>query len=271
MIGFYDSGLGGLTILKEMVEISPATALVYYGDTASCPLGEKSKEEIHSAVTKGVEFLFAQGCSVVVLACNTATVTSVRTLQGKWLNRYPGRNVLGVVRPVSEELVEREISTADTIAILSTNATSESGFYREELREAGYENLIDIACPGLAVAIENRETDKQRTLLQSYFAQVDVSRIQHLVLACTHYPIIRDVIHEEFVKAGGAASVEIICQSEIVPEKLIDYLIRHPEYELKGQGVEMFVSEDPEGFEKKVLDLFDIRTRVVLAESALVE
>lgn len=266
MIGFYDSGLGGLTILKEMVEISPATALVYYGDTASCPLGEKTPEQIHAAVTKGVEFLLDQGCSLVVLACNTATVTSVRRLQGKWLKRYPGRNVLGVVRPVSEELVEREVSPQETIAVLATSATIETNFYQEELREAGYQNLVDVPCPGLALAIEARDETRQRELLRSYFAKLDVASIRHLVLACTHYPIIREIIREEFVAAGGSSEVEIICQSEIVPEKLIDYLIRHPEYELKGQGVEIFVNEDPEAFEQKVADLFDIRTKVTLAE-----
>ena len=264
MIGFYDSGLGGLTIFKEMVEISPATALVYYGDTANCPLGEKSPAQIHAAVTKGVEFLFAQGCSLVVLACNTATVTSIRKLQGKWLKKYPGRNVLGVVRPVSEELREREISPQHTVAVLATPATIRTGFYQEELREAGYTNLVEIAGSDLALAIETQDEAKQRALLARYFQSVNAARIQHLVLACTHYPIIQEVIYEEFVLAGGSPEVEIISQSEIVPEKLIDYLIRHPEYELKGQGVEVFASAYPDRFAQKVHALFQIRTKVLL-------
>jgi glutamate racemase len=262
MIGFYDSGLGGLTILTEMLEISPATALVYYGDTKNCPLGNKSPEKIEEAVKKGVEFLFDHGCSVVVLACNTATVTSIRSLQGKWMDKYKGRNILGVARPVAEYLTEGEVEKTDHLAVLATEVTVKSNFYQEELNAAGYNNITQIACSGLAIAIENQDEELQRKLLSEYFANVDTSKINHLVLACTHYPIIKKIILEEFVKSGGNKNAKIISQSDIVPEKLIDYLVRHPEYELDGQGVEIFVTQDPDLFEQRVFSIFDIKTKV---------
>ena len=264
MIGFYDSGLGGVTILKEMVELSAATGLMYYGDTKNVPLGEKSDTEIYAAVEQGVRFLFENGCNLVVLACNTATVTTVRKLQGEWLTQFPGCNVLGIVRPVSEALIEMEVSKDSTLAIMGTKATIETQFYQEELRQSGYSNLIDIACLGLALAIEQQDTDMQKKLLKQYFALVDVAAINYIVLACTHYPIIQDLIKKEFVLAGGSKKVSIISQSEVVPEKLIDYLIRHKEYELTGQGVSMYVTANPTEFEQKVDKLFDIKTKVEL-------
>jgi glutamate racemase len=265
MIGFYDSGLGGMTILKEMVELSAATGLMYYGDTKNVPLGDKTEEEIHSAVEQGVRFLFEKGCNIVVLACNTATVTSVRKLQQEdWLAQYPGCNALGVVRPVSEALIEMEVSKESTIAVMATKATIDSQFYQEELRTSGYSNIVDIACVGLALAIEQQDLDMQRSLLKEYFNTLDITSINYIVLACTHYPIIQDIIKEEFINAGGSKKVKIISQSEVVPEKLIDYLIRHKEYELTGQGVSIFVTAGADEFEQKVDKLFDIKTKVEL-------
>lgn len=264
MIGLYDSGAGGLTIFTELVEISAATGLCYYADTKNLPLGEKTNEEIDAATEQGVTYLFEKGCNLVVLACNTATVTSIRKLQNGWLKKYPGKNVLGIVRPVSEALHEYEIMQDATIAILATKATIASKFYEEELRDAGYNSIVDIEASGLAIAIEEGDETKQRELLAQYFNSIDVASIDALVLACTHYPIIKDIIKQEFVKAGGKETVNVISQSDIVPEKLIDYILRHEELDLlTGQGIEIFVNGDAEEFEKKLENFFDIKAKAV--------
>lgn len=262
MIGFYDSGLGGLTIFKEMALLSPATALYYYADTNNCPLGEKTEQEIFDAVERGVEFLMKKGCTIVLLACNTATVVAIRKFQGSWLKGRQGKNILGIVRPMSENLAEKGICRDSTIAVMATKATIETGFYAEELEQSGYSHHISIACSGLAFAIENNDTKSQKIILQKLFDLTEIKKIKTLVLACTHYPIITELIRSSFIKAGGCADVQILCQNDFVPLKLVDYLLDHPEYKLRGQGIEYFASANPRDFSAKVKQVFGIDIKV---------
>lgn len=262
MIGFYDSGLGGLTILKEVVELSPATALYYYGDTKNCPLGEKSDNQILEAAQEGVSFLFDQGCSLVVLACNTATAVAIRKLQNKWNSHHQSKNILGIVRPVSEELLAKHLAKDSNIALMATEATIRTKFYEEELKDAGYTNIVNVPCSGLAKAIENNNIHHQSKLLQSYFQKIDSTNIDAIILACTHYPIIRENIFKHFVGAGGKLAVTMFSQNDFIPSKLIDYLIKHPEYRLDGQGVKIFCNGSAHEFEEKIRKMFGIKTVV---------
>jgi glutamate racemase len=129
MIGFFDSGVGGLTILKAVHERMPEYDTYYLGDTAHAPYGNKTREEIFDLTWDGCKQLFAQGCGLVILACNTASAAALREIQQTKLAEYPGKSVLGIIRPTVEALARHGHKR---IAVLSTIATKNSGAYEKE-------------------------------------------------------------------------------------------------------------------------------------------
>src|SRR3989338_4317927 len=171
MIGVFDSGFGGLTIFKHIARALPAYDFVYLGDNARAPYGNRSQETIYAFTVEAVDWLFKQGCTLVILACNTASSEALRKLQQEWLPKhYPDRRVLGVIRPLAEEA--SKISRFGRIGVVGTKATIESGAYKRELKAQGSPRLrsgqaklkdFQNACPLLVPLIEEGWLDKTET------------------------------------------------------------------------------------------------------------
>jgi glutamate racemase len=269
MIGFYDSGLGGLTILKQVIARFPHIATMYFADTARCPLGEKTNEEILAYTKSGVSFLFDQGCELVILACNTATAITIRELQNNWLPKvYPDKKLLGIVRPVSEKMLQIHTDKTINIGILATPATVNSGFYDEEMKSVGYKHIFSIPCSGLADAIEGQDKKAINGTIDKVFTQNQekIQQLDVLILACTHYPIIRNEINKKLHEYGAKESIRLLSQGNMIAERLVIYLQNHPEIKIETGTNQYFVTNDPKEFETKMKLLFDINGTVLWAE-----
>ncbi len=230
MIGVFDSGLGGLTIFKGLLKELPDYNYIYLGDNARVPYGGRSDETIYRYTKQAVDFLFSQGCQLVILACNTATSVALRRLQREYLPlTYPQRRILGVIRPAVEVAVE--LSFNNRIGVIGTDATVNSGAFERELKKIRSNfKVFQQACPLLVPIIEAGEL-KWRGLdliLDKYLASLKRKDIGALILGCTHYGLIKDKIQQHIGK-----KVRIISEEEILPAKLQDYLWRHPEIEKK--------------------------------------
>lgn len=241
MIGVFDSGFGGLTVLKALMQRLPAYDYLYLGDSARTPYGIRSHETVTAFTRQAVDHLFAAGCPLVVLACNTASARALRTLQQRHLPvHHPDRRLLGVVRPSAEALaglppgalpgVTPPALVEGTVAVLGTRGTVSSDSYRLELAKlAPNLHLIQQACPLWVPLVEAGEIDNPGTrhFLHQYLDPLFAGAApapSRILLGCTHYPLLQ---------AGIAAivpgDVEILSQGPIVAERLEDYLGRHPE------------------------------------------
>ena len=244
MIGVFDSGFGGLTVLASLLEALPQYDYLFLADSARAPYGARSFDVIYDFTLESVEWLFDQGCTVVILACNTASTRALRNIQQLHLPaRRPDRRVLGVVRPSVEALAglppgavpgETPPSLATGIvAVLGTAGTVASDSYGVELRKlAPRLELIQQACPLWTPLVEAGELDGPGTewFLRRYLDPVlkPGRRPQRLLLACTHYPLllpgIRRIVPPE---------VEILAQGEIVASRFAAWLARHPDQEAR--------------------------------------
>jgi glutamate racemase len=247
-IGVFDSGFGGLTVLRELLARLPEYDYVFLGDSARAPYGARSFEVIHDYTLQAVETLFELGCPLVVLACNTASARALRTIQQRHLPaRRPDRRVLGVVRPSAEALaglppgaipgVTPPGLATGVVAVLGTQGTIASDSYRIELEKlAPGLRLVQQACPLWVPLVEAGELSGpgtewfvHRYLDPVFDADVKPTRV---LLACTHYPLLLPAI-----RAASPAGVEFLSQETIVAERLADWLARHPEMETRlGRG-----------------------------------
>lgn len=226
-IGVFDSGLGGLSILRGLVRRLPGYSYVYLGDTQRVPYGNRSQETIYRFTKEAVEYLFAQGCQLIILACNTASTQALRRLQQEYLPaHYPDRRILGVIIPTVEAAGELG---AKRIGVLATNATVQSGAFPREFEKLFPSvNVFQRPAPLLVPLIENGGAKWVPPILESYLRPLLRKKIDTLVLGCTHYPHLKTQIRKIVGK-----KVRIICQNEHVPKKLEDYLARHPEMRRK--------------------------------------
>jgi glutamate racemase len=229
-IGIFDSGYGGLTVMKEIVKQLPQYDYMYLGDNARAPYGNRSFDTVYRYTLQCVEWFFQQGCPLVILACNTASAKALRTIQQNDLPRlYPGKRVLGVIRPTTE-IIGRYTKTRN-IGILATAGTVQSGSYLIEIEKFFPDiQVFQEACPMWVPIVENNEHTQPGA---DYFVKKHVQglmarngAIDTLLLACTHYPLLRDKIMQ-FLPAG----VTLVSQGEIVAASLVNYLQRHPEIE----------------------------------------
>ena len=226
MIGFFDSGFGGLTVLKSVVELLPDYDYLYLGDNARVPYGNRSQEIVYEFTKQAVDFLFKEGCPLIIIACNTASSKALRRIQQEFLpEKYPGRRVIGVIRPAAEEIVERGCRK---VGILATEGVVTSRIYIEEIKDL--EPSIEVfqqACPLLVPIIEAGELDWEGTdmIISKYLGELfdQDGEIDTILLACTHYP----VLHKNFERQVSARAV-VLDQGPIVAKKLKDYLARHP-------------------------------------------
>lgn len=253
-IGIFDSGYGGLTILKALRKSLPAYDLLYLGDNARSPYGSRSAEIIHKFTRQAVDFLFSKGCPLIILACNTSSAKALRAIQQQYLPKSsdPSRRVLGVIRPTVEVL--DTLTTTKHIGILATEGTVASDSYRTEIEKLFPDYIVvQEACPMWVPLVENGEAESPGTDFfvrkhLEHILQIDDS-IDTIVLACTHYPLLKDKIRRLLTP-----SINIVSQGEIVAESLREYLVRHPEMErrLSQEGQVQYLStEQPEKFNEK--------------------
>lgn len=231
-IGIFDSGYGGLTVFKSILKELPEYDYMYIGDTARAPYGNRSFQTIHQYTWECVQWLFNQGCQLVILACNTASAKALRTIQQQDLkNGDPSRRVLGVIRPTAE--VIGDYTKSNEIGVLGTKGTVQSGSYLLEIEHFFPDlKVYQQACPLWVPLIENGEHDNPGAdyFIKEYTDKIMAQspNIDTLLLACTHYPLIQDKINS-FLPAG----VKTVAQGDIVAASLADYLQRHPEMEQK--------------------------------------
>lgn len=227
-IGIFDSGYGGLTVMKDIVQELPQYDYLYLGDNARSPYGTRSFDTIYHYTLECVKYLFSQNCHLVILACNTASAKALRNIQQKDLpNIDPNRRVLGVIRPTAE--VIGDYSQTGHVGILGTSGTVNSNSYVMEIRKQFPElHVYQEACPMWVPLVENEEHNKDgadyfvKQHIQGVLSQAN--NIDTLLLACTHYPLLIDKI-KQFV----GDDITILSQGEIVAKSLADYLNRHPE------------------------------------------
>ena len=257
-IGIFDSGVGGLTVLKEIVRELPEYDYLYLGDNARSPYGTRSFETIYDYTLECVRYLFSQNCHLIILACNTASAKALRNIQQKDLPKIdPDRRVLGVIRPTAE--VIGEYSETGHVGILGTSGTVNSGSYVMEISKQ-FPNLeiVQEACPMWVPLVENSEYDKPGA---DYFVQQHIERIlardeniDTLLLACTHYPLLLNKIHEYTPE-----HITVLSQGEIVAKSLADYLNRHPEIAekcSKGSSLRFLTTDSADEFDAHGKEFF---------------
>jgi glutamate racemase len=231
-IGVFDSGYGGLTILREFNRVLSEYDFIYLGDNARAPYGNRSFDSVYHYTREAVQWFFQQGCSLVILACNTASAKALRTIQQQDLVAMKTNNrVLGVIRPTTE--IIGRFTRSKQVGILATSGTVISDSYPIEIHKFFPEiKIYQQACPMWVPLIENNEHENPGAdyfvdeYLEKLFAQSN--DIDCILLGCTHYPLIRKKIAERIPK-----EVKIISQGEIVAESLKDYLRRHPDLDAK--------------------------------------
>lgn len=257
-IGIFDSGFGGLTILKEIGNLLPAYDYLYLGDNARAPYGSRSFDTVYEYTLGCVEWFFSQGCSLVILACNTASAKALRNIQILDLPRFgPDKRVLGVIRPTAE--IIGNYSKAGVVGVLGTSGTVKSDSYLIEIAKFFPETKVyQQACPMWVPLIENSEylSDGADYFVNKYIVELinQSSEIDTILLACTHYPLLIEKI-KQFVPAG----IEVISQGKIVANSLKDYLIRHPEIEKKCSKkgkVTFFTTDSTEDFDNHAANFY---------------
>jgi len=255
MIGIFDSGSGGLTILKTLRVRMPDQDFVYLGDHRHAPYGHRSNDDIVELTRAGVDHLMGMGCKLVILACNTAAAVALRTLQQDWLEQaYPGRRILGVLVPMVEAVTgipwhqsePSDDSRRDRrlITLFATRKTVDSGAFAEELsKRAPSLTLISKACPGLVDAIEGGAGPVPLTGLVSGYVEETLElggAPDAVILGCTHFPLV-----ENAFTAALPAETRIYSQPIVVSKALDYYLQRHPSYKTGGSGQLICLSTDP--------------------------
>jgi glutamate racemase len=259
-IGIFDSGYGGLTILKEIRKILPQYDYVYLGDNARTPYGTRSFDVVYEYTLQSVKKLFEMGCELVVLACNTASAKALRNIQQNDLPLIaPSKRVLGVIRPSVEEVTN--LTKNNHVGVLGTNGTVSSGSYLIELEKHSNGKLIvtQEACPMWVPIVENNEIG---TMGANYFIEKNITtllcndpEIDTIILGCTHYPLL-----SHSIKKFLPPNIQLVEQGLIVASKLEDYLIRHAEMEMKcstGKSVKYFTTEQASVFNEKATLFMD--------------
>lgn len=251
MIGIFDSGYGGLTIMKEIVKVLPQYDYLYLGDNARTPYGNHSKEVVTKFTEEAVHFLFEKNCRLIIIACYTASALALRELQEKYLrnpkSRFHDRKILGVIRPVVESA--SKTSRFGKIGVVATRGTVASHTFEIELKHLKPTlTVTQQACPLLVPIVEEswHKKPEARMILKKYLRPLKNHNIDTLILGCTHYPLMID----EFKRIVGKR-VKVLDSGKIVSESLANYLKRHPEIESslsRGGDRSFYTTDDPERF-----------------------
>ncbi len=256
-IGIFDSGLGGLTILSEVIKLMPDREYLYLGDNLRAPYGDKSQKDIFKYTLAGVEWLFDSGAEIVILACNTASSNALRKIQQKIMPlKYPDKKVLGIIIPTVEDA--GDFSESGHIGILATRATVASVSFESEMKK--HNSKIQIVCQSgedLANIIERDEDQKTLRLEIEKVTTELINRdnlIDAVILGCTHYALIIDQIKTVLPK-----NIRVVGQGDIVAIKLLDYIRRHAEISrrLKNKfSVSFYTTSDSEEVKKLMAQFY---------------
>jgi glutamate racemase len=268
MIGVFDSGFGGLTVHRALIEALPERDFVYLGDNRNAPYGTRRPIDVLNLTCAGLERLFDEGCTLAILACNTASVVALRWIQQQWLpaRRCEDgvvRNVIGIVAPTieaatglgwhEEAAAVQKAKPPSTIAVFATRRTVESGCYPIEIRKRRPDiTVVQQACPELAGSIEQgAPRGGIRALVEQYVDELRqrVAAPDYVILGCTHYPLVADIF-----AAALPSGVPIVHQPEATARALKSYLGRHPEYVAGNAGRRIFLST---GFSGEALPLIE--------------
>lgn len=225
-IGIFDSGLGGLIIAKAIRKHMPDYDYVYLGDTKRVPYGNRSHDTVYEFTKQGIEYLFTkEECSLVILACNTASARALRRIQKEYIPKYfPNKKVLGVLIPSAEEG-----SMYKKVGVIATKGTVASETFPKEIKKLNKKiKVFQNSAPMLVPLIEEGEYASTKSFLDKYLKPLINKNIDALILGCTHYPILKKEIGKSLPK-----SLRIISQDEIIPKKLKVYLNNHMEIEKK--------------------------------------
>lgn len=269
MIGVFDSGFGGLTVHRALIEALPERDFLYLGDNRNAPYGVQPPIAVLNLTCAALERLFAEGCTLAVLACNTASTVALRWIQQQWLpvrRRDDGvaRNVIGIVAPTIEAATGMgwenggaallETKPSSTIAVFATRRTVESDCYPSEIRKRRPDiTVVQQACPELAGSIERGvPREELRTLVDRYVGEL-LRRLgaapECVILGCTHYPLVADLFADAL-----PPGVRMIHQPDATARALKAYLDRHPEYDGSRAGRRVFLST---GFSTEALPLIE--------------
>lgn len=266
MIGVFDSGHGGLTVLKALADQFTTQEFLYLGDHANAPYGNRPSDEVVELTRAGVELLFEKGCRLVLLGCNTATSIACRSLQQDWLPASPwmGRNILGIIAPTVEVATQTswgvtepqypQMYKTDVIAVFATQRTIESGVFQEEIsKRCPRIRVVGQACPQLAGMIETGQSEAElEALVASYVDEMLAAASEagacadgqphYAILGCTHYPLVEHLFAKHLPR-----TCRLLSQPRIVADSLEHYLARHTEYAtpLAVEGVRQASSSLP--------------------------
>jgi glutamate racemase len=243
VLGFFDSGFGGLSIVRAIREKLPRYSTLYLGDNARTPYGSLGRETIYRYTLEGVTELFKRGAELIVLACNTSSSVALRRIQQEFLPaHHPNKRVLGIIIPTAEEV--GRLSASKVLGILATEATVASLGYPQEIHKIDSRiQVYQQACPLLVPMIEAGELENVEAVADRYIGRLleGSKNIDTILLGCTHYALIEDAI-----RRGVPSNIHVVSQGTIVAEKLADYLKRHPEIEdrLDSSGTQTFLTTE---------------------------
>ena len=243
MLGFFDSGFGGLSVVREIRTKLPQYSITYFGDNARTPYGSRGPETIHRYTLEGVAELFRRGAELIVLACNTSSSVALRKIQQEFLPvHYPDRRVLGIVIPTAEEVAS--LSRTKAIGIMATEATVASRAYLDEVHKIDPEvRVYQQSCPLLVPMVESGELEGVAATTGFYIDSLlkQNAEIDTVLLGCTHYALIENEIRRHVPEP-----IQVVTQGRIVAAKLADYLARHPEMarRLNSAGTETFLTSE---------------------------
>lgn len=249
-IGIFDSGYGGLSVLKEIKTLLPQYDYIYLGDNARTPYGTRSFETVYRFTLQCVKKLFEMNCHLVILACNTASAKALRTIQQKDLPLIaPQKRVLGVIRPVTE--IIGNYTKTKNVGVLGTTGTINSLSYPAEINKMFPDVIVtQQACPMWVPLVENNEhnSDGADFFVKKYLDELFAknNKIDTVILGCTHYPLLINKI-KKYTPTG----VTILSQGKIVAGSLKDYLQRHPEIDAqctKNSHYEYYTTDSCEIF-----------------------
>jgi len=244
MIGIFDSGVGGLTVVRAILEQIPGYDIVYFGDTAHTPYGTKSSETVIGYTTRNIEFLLNHGAKVIVIACNTASsVTTAEVLE-----RF-SVPIFEVITPAVE--LALQISKNFNLGVIGTRATVASGIYEKKIMENQPQaKVYSVACPLLVPLVEEGWLNRPETamIVRKYLLPLKTRQIDTLILGCTHYPLLKKVIQRKIGRR-----VQLIDSSISVSASVKAFLAHNPEVDQQlGQNgnLMLFVSDVTDQFEK---------------------
>jgi glutamate racemase len=261
-IGIFDSGLGGLLVTKKLIRELPEYDYIYLGDTKRLPYGNRSAETVYEFLKEALDFLYKKNCKLVIVACNTASAEGIDRIKREYLPRHwPDRKILGVVIPTIERVLENK--NLRKVGVLATSGTVGSKKYVTEFHKLNKQvKVYQQAAPLLVPMIENNGLKWVRPILKEYLSPLLKHKVDAIVLGCTHYTILKNMIRE----LAGPKTV-IFSQDELITEKLEKYL--HEKLEIKNKlhkrgRREFLVTDITDSFKKRAKEWFGSRIRLKL-------